>query len=54
MHRLSEIFGEDTLIEIVKLFIRLQHKTTENLLREIKLKVGTNVSKFIEEKLTER
>ncbi|MGG7212468.1 hypothetical protein ACQPUY_02490 [Clostridium nigeriense] len=54
MHRLSEIFGEDTLIEIVKLFVRLQNKTTENLLREIKLKVGTKVSKFIEEKLTER
>lgn len=54
IHRLSEIFGEDKVIDIAKLFIRLQHKTTKNLLREVKLKVGENIGNFIEENLTER
>lgn len=54
IYRLNEIFGEDKVIEIAKLFVRLQNKTTENLLREVKLKVGENVAKFIEGNLTER
>lgn len=53
MHRLSEYFGEDKLIEIVKVFIRLSEKTTENMLCEIKEKIGENIAKFIEYNLTE-
>ncbi len=54
MHRLSERFGEDKITEIAKLFVRTQHKTSENLLKEVKLKVGEDVAKFIEDNLTER
>jgi hypothetical protein len=54
IHRLSEIFGEDKVIEIAKLFIKLQHKTTNNWLREVKLKVGEDIGNFIEGNLTER
>lgn len=54
MHRLSEKFGENKVIEIAKLFVRLQHKTTENLLRDVQIKIGEDIAKFISENLTER
>ncbi|MGL4449638.1 MAG: hypothetical protein ACRDD2_03375 [Sarcina sp.] len=44
-------FGEDIVIEITKLFINLEIKTTENLLNSIEKTIGQDVAKFIEENL---
>lgn len=52
MHILSEYFGEDKLIEIIKIFVKSSKKTTENMLGEIKEKLGQDIAKFIEYNLT--
>ena len=53
MYRLSERFGEDKLIEVIKLFVKSSQKTTENMLSQIKEKIGQDIAKFIEYNLTE-
>lgn len=53
MNRLSDKFGEDKVIDIVNIFLGLSHKTTENLLKEIYIKLGDNIGSFIEEGLIE-
>lgn len=53
MHRLSECFGEDKLIEIIRIFVKSSKKTTENMLNEIKETLGQDIAKFIEYNLTE-
>ena len=53
MHRLSECFGEDKLIEIIRIFVKSSKKTTENILNDIKETLGQDIAKFIEYNLTE-
>lgn len=53
MHRLSECFGEDKLIEIIRIFVKSPKKTTEDILSVIKENLGQDIVKFIEYNLTE-
>lgn len=54
MHRLSEKFGEDKMIEVIKLFVKSEKKTTRALLNDVKESVGEDVARFIEDNLTKK
>lgn len=51
MYLLKEKFGKDTLIEIIKLFVKLKEKTTENLLLSIKKNISEDAACFIKDNL---
>lgn len=51
MHMLAEKYGVDILIKIIRLFIKLENKTTNNLLLSIKKEIDLQVANYIENNL---
>ena len=51
MSNVCDIFGEDIIIRIIKRFILLENKTTENLLKTIEENISKEVRDYIEKSL---